>query len=327
MKKKLLLGFLLIALFALVGCAEAAPNFEYDKNTMVEMTKNIQSTYDGLSDSAFEFYTTSGDKLSESAAEGFRLAQDTDKVGKFVGWDTTENGVTFANGTKNDILCSVVAMYEARPVKITVSYTKNLQFDMQKDMYMETLQMEALAAGYTDIDLYVKEEYADYASYGLDTSSAGALIEGIMASNGDIYPYTAVECEVSAVYTRPELLKNAAQNTIIGMVTVFVVLIFIALIIYLLKFVPALIGGKKEEKKVAPKVSQPAMKDAAPKAAPAAPVAPVVEENLVDDGELVAVITAALQAYLSAEGQTKVRPAAYTDSNDKLIVRSIRRVR
>ena len=326
MKKKLLLSFLLIALFALVGCAEAAPNFEYDADVMADMTKSVVAQYDDLSDTAFQYYSTSGDKLAESAAEGFRLAQDTDKVGKFVGYDTSENGVSFANGTKGDILCSIIAKYENRDVKVTVSYVPDLQYDMQKDMYMEQLAAEAMMAGYTDVDSYVTIEYADYAMYGFDVSSAEALVDAIIASNGEIYPYKGLECEVSAVYSRAELLTNAGQNTIIGMVTVFVVLIFIALIIYLLKFVPALVGGKKEEKKAAPK-AQPVAKTEAPKAAPAAPVAPAAEEELVDDGELVAVITAALQAYLSAEGQGSVRPAACTDSNDKLVVRSIRRVR
>ena len=48
-------------------------------------------------------------------------------------------------------------------------------------------------------------------------------------------------------------------------------------------------------------------------------------ENLVDDTELTAVITAALMAYLGSGSGEK--PAAYTDSADGLVVRSIRRVR
>ena len=62
-------------------------------------------------------------------------------------------------------------------------------------------------------------------------------------------------------------------------------------------------------------------KDAAPTAAPAAPVAkpaPVVEE-LVDDSELVAVIMAAIYASMASEGKAV--------SKDGLVVRSIRRSR
>ena len=45
---------------------------------------------------------------------------------------------------------------------------------------------------------------------------------------------------VSAHYTTGEILKKAGLNTILGMGTVFVVLIFISFIIYLLGFIPKL---------------------------------------------------------------------------------------
>ena len=63
----------------------------------------------------------------------------------------------------------------------------------------------------------------------------------------------------------------------------------------------------------------PAPKPAAPAPAPAP--APVVAEDVSSDDELVAVITAALYAMLSEEK----KPNAI--SKDKLIVRSIRRVK
>ena len=57
------------------------------------------------------------------------------------------------------------------------------------------------------------------------------------------------------------------------------------------------------------------------------PSVPKVGEE-VEDTELIAVITAALHAYLSEGGTTAVaHPPAYTASNDGLVVRSIRRVR
>lgn len=99
-----------------------------------------------------------------------------------------------------------------------------------------------------------------------------------------------------------ENLVRGLQNTVMGMGTVFVVLIFIACIISLLQFIPKLFS--KPEKTVAPVVET----------TPA--VAPVEEvEELVDDKELVAVITAAICA---ASNQT---------SADQLIVRSIKRAK
>ena len=68
---------------------------------------------------------------------------------------------------------------------------------------------------------------------------------------------------------------------------------------------------------------------------PAEPVAPALiqpvaqpaaaDDNLVNDSQLVAVITAAINAYIDSTSGT--RGPVMTDSKDKLVVRSIRRVR
>ena len=88
----------------------------------------------------------------------------------------------------------------------------------------------------------------------------------------------------------------------LGMGTVFVVLIFIAFIISLFKYIPAI------EAKFKKKPAQSEAKKAEEKAVPAAPVV----EDAVDDAELVAVIAAAIAA---AEGTT----------TDGFVVRSIKR--
>ena len=102
-----------------------------------------------------------------------------------------------------------------------------------------------------------------------------------------------------------EILVKALINTLLGMGTVFVVLIFIAFLISLLPKLTAAIEkiGKKSEP--APAVPKQA-------AAPAAAVAVEEEEELVDDLELVAIITAAIAA---SEGM----------STDCFVVRSIRK--
>lgn len=102
-------------------------------------------------------------------------------------------------------------------------------------------------------------------------------------------------------YTMPEILQKAGMNTILGMGTVFIVLIFISLIIYCFNFIPGNQAPKKEEKP-APK-PRPARKPAA---------RPAASANLVDDKELVAAITAAICAYTGT-------------SSEGFVVRSIRR--
>ena len=96
---------------------------------------------------------------------------------------------------------------------------------------------------------------------------------------------------------------NAALNTLMGMGTVFIILILISLLIGCFKFIPQI------QEKFSKKNKQPA---AVPAAAPVV-AAPVEEEEETSDEELIAVIAAAIAA---SEGST---------STDGFVVRSIRR--
>lgn len=105
------------------------------------------------------------------------------------------------------------------------------------------------------------------------------------------------DASADVVYTMGEKMVKAALNTLMGLGTVFFVLILISLIIYAFKFIPDFSGKKKEKE--------------TPAAEPA--VQPAAEEPvLTDDLELVAVITAAIAAN---EGT----------STDGFVVRSIHR--
>ena len=105
------------------------------------------------------------------------------------------------------------------------------------------------------------------------------------------------------------LLKTATVYTIIGIGTVFLVLIFISILISCFKYIHAWEEGKK--KAAAP---APAPKAAAPAVKPVAAAPAVTGPDLSDDAELVAVMTAAIAAY---EGSA---------TSNGLVVRSIRRV-
>ena len=106
-------------------------------------------------------------------------------------------------------------------------------------------------------------------------------------------------------YTLGENMEQAAMNMLMGMGTVFLVLIFISFLISCFKYINRFEEkmknrGKKEEQ--AP----------LPAAEPEPAVVQAEEENLADDLELVAVITAAIAA------STGTSPSG-------LVVRSIRR--
>lgn len=110
--------------------------------------------------------------------------------------------------------------------------------------------------------------------------------------------------DVSAKITLGEILKKAALNTVLGMGVVFSVLIFLAFLISLIKYIPEILGMVKSARKQ--------------KEAPQTAQQPAIEENRAEtietgnDLELVAVITAAIAAQEGTQ-------------TDSFVVRSIRR--
>ena len=119
---------------------------------------------------------------------------------------------------------------------------------------------------------------------------------------------TPTSMTVDVQYGMGKTLQRAGLNTLMGIGTVFVMLILLSLLISLFRFIP-----NPEAKKAAEAKAAKAAKEA--EAAAIAQTAPAqAEENLADDGELVAVIAAAIAA---AEGTT----------TDGFVVRSIRKVK
>ncbi len=102
-------------------------------------------------------------------------------------------------------------------------------------------------------------------------------------------------------YTTGEIMAKAGMNTLIGMGTVFVVLILISLIISCFTFISKFEKRQKKQEAPAPAAAAPVVEQIAAK------------EELSDDTELVAVIAAAIAAYEGAA------------STDGFVVRSIRK--
>ena len=110
----------------------------------------------------------------------------------------------------------------------------------------------------------------------------------------DIY-LRMTSCTLNMNETMGQLMTRAALNTLLGMGTVFVVLILISLIISAFGVIPKIQASFAKPKE-----------EAEPVAEPAAPAVDIVqeEEDLSDDMELVAVIAAAIASYegTSVEG-------------------------
>lgn len=123
------------------------------------------------------------------------------------------------------------------------------------------------------------------------------------------YDYELVNVAVNVDYTMGEKMQQAGLNTLLGMGTTFVILILLAFLISLFRYIPKIQAYfSKKNKPEEEEEEAPTPEEIAGTAAPA-------EENLADDGELVAVIAAAIAA---SEGKT---------TTDGFVVRSIRKSR
>lgn len=122
-------------------------------------------------------------------------------------------------------------------------------------------------------------------------------------AEGNLKPESTLN--VQEIESTKQILSKALLNTLMGMGTVFVILILISLVISCFGLI-----GKSQAKKAE------AAKAAAPTAPTSAVMAPVVQksEDVTDDLELVAVITAAIMASMGEEA-----PA------EGLVVRSIKK--
>ena len=141
----------------------------------------------------------------------------------------------------------------------------------------------------------------------LEAANGGhdGIIEFIFDKNLHVTAIT-----VNTVLGLDESMRNAAVNTAIGMGTVFLMLIVIAIIISLLKFVPAIVDSFKSKPEEQNKESvEKAIENIVAREEAVAPA------DETDDTELVAVIAAAIAA---SEGAASV---------DGFVVRSIRRIR
>ena len=115
---------------------------------------------------------------------------------------------------------------------------------------------------------------------------------------------TPTSLSVDVKYSFATTMKNAALNTVMGLGTVFVILIMLIFLISLFQFIP---GSGAQEAKAKKKAAE----EAAAAPTPATVAADPVQES--DNSELIAVIAAAIAA---SEGT----------STDGFVVRSIRKI-
>lgn len=306
-KKRLLLIVSMLAVtFALAGCtsSDKKVEFKYDKKTLVQTVKDQAQQYMSMA-SVDEIYNYAVDEdasldSDESVVDAIKVfATLNEDYGDFVKFTSDYN----VEEVDDKVAVSVYAQCTEKEAIVKATFVDNsVVYNFQKYNIMNQNQCS--------------EEQADE----------------LLTSNG-IYPYKISEFEVAANQTMADKMKDAGANTLIGMGIVFIALIFISFIISLLKFVPALLDKETREKKKAEKAKKLAEANAnASEAddkteadnAPAGIVDIVntaTGESVMDDSELVAVISAAVMA--AQGGKTRVR--VNYPSNDKLVVRPRKR--
>lgn len=210
----------------------------------------------------------------------------------------------------------VITYYQAAAVDNSLALTEE-DIDGMIASYSEN-GYEGLAEGYTQLkDLIAEIQGAELTDSHMETTddkeSPLVVVYELKNDNGEFVCKLSLDGSFNPVglaYERAgggsrnlgALMKNAVLNTVIGILVVFAVLILISFLISLFKYLPG--SGAKQSKKAKPA--------AAPAPVPAAPAAPAAQD-LTDDKELVAVITAAIAASMG------------TTSTDGFVVRSIKK--
>lgn len=292
MKKIVLLFSMIAVFFSLTACSSGQEDvtFEYTNTDIVSDTVYQAYNMQNVSDAYRAYLADNDDPMAEVLLTGISNMDNAKKdCGEFKGYRSKEDGSTIMydfnrlqdseDETAKDDFTSFISMLDYTVEESNGNVTVNVKAVYEKH----------------DVEYsFVYEENSAYAySYELTGQS--------------VSPYQVKEITATPDYSFGEIMGKAAANTLMGMGTVFIVLIFISLIIGRLSSINALVtklsSGKKDKE------------EATPVATPA-PEARTTSANPMDDAQLVAVITAAVAAANEAAGGT-----------DSLVVRSIRKAK
>lgn len=302
MKKIVLLFSMIAVLFSLTGCSDGQEhvNFEYTSTNIVGDTLYQSYQFQNASDSYRAYLEDSEEELAKALLGGVNNFETaTEECGNFVGYrlkDGDSKEFDFAALQAQD-----EAVYYAA-VEDLNTLVANVDASIEESGNTVIVKVTA-AHEYRDVIytyIYEKNPAYDYAQEIYQQSVA---------------PYQIKEVTAAPNYSFGEKMSKAGMNTLMGMGTVFIVLIFISFIIAQFeKINKASIAASdwwanRKNKDNAVKTT-----DTETKAVVSAPVSTVA--NPMDDSQLVAVITAAVVEASTASGGT-----------DKLIVRSIRKAK
>lgn len=301
MKKIVLLFSMIAVFFSLTACSSGQQEvtFEYDEEDIIYSTLYDAYQMQNVSDAYRAYFENSEESTADVVLTGIaNFDSAKEECGNFKGYRSKKDGSSiefdFSKLSTEDEETYYAALEELDNLLAAVDAT----VEESGSNVIVTLQ-----AVYEERDVeysFVYEENPKYAYY-----------EELYSQS--VTPYQVQEVTATPEYTTGEKMGKAASNTLMGMGTVFIVLIFISFIIEQFRHFNTL-SVKFENWQTDRKNKTPEGADATASAASASATAPVA--NPMDDTQLVAVITAAVTAANSAAG-----------GSDKLIVRSIRKAK
>ena len=270
MKKKLLICFaMLVCILGLTACGP-------------EMTQNSFTTKDTAKEKVEALCEDMGGMQQQAASAGESLAAYAEEYAAYTKSSEFSQTLQMFGLTVEDVQAHVDAL---------VAGTKGLgAAEEEFGNFVSVLKDETEVVITEDKATVTVKMQGDKVYKG--TKQRTATVEVVMTEEG----YDSIT--VSANYDMSELMTKAALNTLLGMGTVFAVLILIYGLISCFNFIPKI--QRKFQKK-----------QTAAESAPAKAVQPVAVEEETDDTELIAVIAAAIAA---SEGAA---------SADGYVVRSI----
>lgn len=297
MKKRLILMLCVISCLMMVtGCSLTRVNPKLDEKTLTDTTKESAQAWFDCNYSVL--ISTFGD-LSEDELKTILSQTNYADIARMYGGMSDEELTQSLSAYNYD----EATIQQLKETMIEPAVAIAPLIEQYDDDYA------AIARAIDDSQVYVdlqKEhgamvEMTD-TDYSLAADSASVSVT-ISTEKSDPLVYTATydkngkvsDWKVEEYQTIGQIMGRAGLNTVMAMGIVFCVLIFIALLISCFKFI-----NQVQAKQSAPE----------PAAAPVVEV-PVVQEDLTDDLELVAVITAAIAA------------ASENECTDGLMVRSI----
>lgn len=306
--KKIAFVFSMIAMFCvLTACSDGKEElgFKYSDAQIIASTIANADQVKNASDAQVAYWENSDDELADAYITGVQNFQNaTTECGEFLGYRSKADG---------DVL-----KIDYEEINQMDQDTFNTWYANLIDNIDATITEDGDTVTVNLVAVYTNRN----ATYSFTYDRNPEYDYAYELYQQQVAPYQIKEIVVTPDYTFGEKMGKAGANTLMGMGTVFAVLIFISLIISQFERLNKLITKIAEvfvnlkAKMFSGKKPKAEEKEQVVAATTTSSVQTASTSNPMDDGALVAVITAAVVAANTANGGT-----------DRLVVRSIKKAK